>query len=228
MEVNEASWQYLRKNFCAPNLDELSIPQEARKAFALAMFDYIAGDAHGFWSEPDSGDGHCDPNHFVISVASRLSALCALYNGNVIQSPIEAQLGSAMLWMDCDWAGFPSVDEADLFERNICAGPGSVNFLITPQAKIGKYTVDFLLWFSCNGKRSGIVIECDGHNFHERTKEQAAHDKRRDRELLLAGYPVMRFTGSEIFKDVTACVAQIFEQAVDVLFRVSKDGGFIP
>src|ERR1041384_1385190 len=47
---------------------------------------------------------------------------------------------------------------------------------------IGSYRVDILL--------AGFVhlaIECDGHDFHDRTKQQAAYDRARDRELLLAG-----------------------------------------
>jgi hypothetical protein len=56
-----------------------------------------------------------------------------------------------------------------------------------------------------------IVVEADGHDFHERTKEQAARDKRRDRELQTAGWTVLRFTGTEIWRDVRACVEQIIE-----------------
>ena len=43
-----------------------------------------------------------------------------------------------------------------------------------------------------------IVVELDGHDFHEKTKEQAQKDKDRDRSLTRAGYKIMRFTGSEI------------------------------
>lgn len=56
-----------------------------------------------------------------------------------------------------------------------------------------------------------LCIECDGHEFHERTKEQAARDKRRDRELATAGWTVFRFTGSEIWKDPRGCVDQVME-----------------
>lgn len=45
-----------------------------------------------------------------------------------------------------------------------------------------------------------IAIELDGHDFHERTKEQATRDKRRDRALVAAGWSVLRFTGSEVIK----------------------------
>ena len=49
------------------------------------------------------------------------------------------------------------------------------------------------------------VIECDGHDFHEKTKEQVARGKRRDRDLISMGYDVIHFSGSEIWHDVDAC-----------------------
>ncbi len=54
------------------------------------------------------------------------------------------------------------------------------------------------------------AIEADGHDFHERTKEQARRDKARDRDLVGAGWEVIRFTGSDIYRDAEACVAEVF------------------
>ena len=83
---------------------------------------------------------------------------------------------------------------------------------IEPQAKIGDYRVDFLVrveeaFFTPNeGTRTtNLVIECDGHEYHEMTKEQAARDKKRDRELQKKGYSIFRFSGSEIWKDAIEC-----------------------
>jgi very-short-patch-repair endonuclease len=56
-----------------------------------------------------------------------------------------------------------------------------------------------------------IAIECDGHNFHERTKEQAQHDKSRDRALVASGWRVLRFTGSEIWADPGRCAAEVHQ-----------------
>lgn len=67
--------------------------------------------------------------------------------------------------------------------------------LIEPQKQIGSYLVDFLVTFM--GEQ--LVIECDGHDFHERTKEQAQKDKLRDRTLQRLGFKVFRFTGSELW-----------------------------
>jgi hypothetical protein len=55
-----------------------------------------------------------------------------------------------------------------------------------------------------------FAIECDGHDYHERTKAQAARDRSRDRKLTRAGWTVVRFTGSELYRDPSACVKELF------------------
>ena len=80
------------------------------------------------------------------------------------------------------------------------------------QVEIGRYRVDLMLMPN-DSKTPKIVIECDGHDFHERTKEQATRDRSRDRELTRDGYVVIRFTGAEIWKNVSDCA----EQAMDLL-----------
>lgn len=59
-----------------------------------------------------------------------------------------------------------------------------------------------------------VAIECDGHDYHERTKEQAKRDKSRDRQMMALGVQTLRFTGSEIFADPTACAADVFDVSV--------------
>lgn len=46
-----------------------------------------------------------------------------------------------------------------------------------------------------------IAVEIDGHAFHEKTKEQVTYRNRRDRDLQLAGWTVLHFSGSELFRD---------------------------
>jgi very-short-patch-repair endonuclease len=84
--------------------------------------------------------------------------------------------------------------------------------VIEQQKEIPPYRVDFLATLEHRFFRSfTAVIECDGHEFHERTKEQAARDKQRDRFLQDRGHSVYRFTGSEIFADPMGCARQIAE-----------------
>jgi hypothetical protein len=47
-----------------------------------------------------------------------------------------------------------------------------------------------------------LVLEVDGHDYHERTKEQAEYDRSRDRAFTNSGFTVFRFTGREIYRDV--------------------------
>ena len=55
------------------------------------------------------------------------------------------------------------------------------------------------------------VIEVDGHDFHERTKKQASHDKARDRAMAKDGWHVLRFTGSDVYADADACVDEVID-----------------
>lgn len=81
-----------------------------------------------------------------------------------------------------------------------CRGHG---VFISPQVKAGKFTVDFVV--SQNGLMqndcSGIVVELDGHDFHDKDKTQRAYEKARDRFLVKSGYKVLHFTGSEVVAD---------------------------
>ena len=47
-------------------------------------------------------------------------------------------------------------------------------------------------------KYDKICIYVDGHTYHERTEEQATHDRNIDRKLQGLGYTVYRYTGKEI------------------------------
>jgi very-short-patch-repair endonuclease len=62
-------------------------------------------------------------------------------------------------------------------------------------------------------KNPTMVVECDGHDFHERTKEQAARDRQRDRAMQREGHTVLRFTGSEIFRSPAAVAEEIVDMA---------------
>ena len=210
-------------------LDDFNVPAEARNAFYISMGEWVNEGEFGFYLEPGT-DGHCNAESFVEVIARRFYELGSAYNGSPTQSPIEDMLLGALLWLEADWAGFPSFDhcgdgpEAPHYAKANRA-PQEMHYVLTAQAPIGSYKVDFLLWVTCGKEQGGVAIECDGHAFHEKTKEQAARDKKRDREILAAGYPVMRFSGSEVYKDPRGCVSQVAEVFSEVLYRVSKAGG---
>lgn len=78
-----------------------------------------------------------------------------------------------------------------------------------------QYRADFMyriMGEPAKGQPYRLVVELDGHDFHERTKEQAKHDRTRDRRLQAAGYAVMRFTGSEVWANPFACLDEVFSR----------------
>lgn len=79
---------------------------------------------------------------------------------------------------------------------------------ICPQYQWGSYRIDFAIFTSLISHP--VFVECDGHDFHERTKEQATRDREKDRAIQTAGIPVLRFTGSEIWASPSDCAAKIF------------------
>lgn len=76
------------------------------------------------------------------------------------------------------------------------------------------YRVDFLMEFAfkLNGEYIDIfklIIECDGHEFHEKTKEQVKKKNERDRDLQKEGYDILHFSGSEICNTLYKCGKEI-------------------
>lgn len=60
-----------------------------------------------------------------------------------------------------------------------------------------------------------IAVELDGHDFHERTKEQVAARNERDRLLTAAGWTVFHYSGSELYRDPSRCVEEVIRHAID-------------
>lgn len=127
-----------------------------------------------------------------------------------MESPIEFMLANvaASLGGNCFKI---SNDKLDI-DGVIIASDGALVPVIYSQVYIGVYRADFVFSRTMlNGHKQVCVVECDGHNFHEKTKEQARHDKARDRYFTKRGLRVLRFTGSEIYRDPAACLSEIVE-----------------
>lgn len=86
------------------------------------------------------------------------------------------------------------------------------------QPPVGPYRPDFVLGSTFPGDLDGppwfIVVEVDGHEFHERTKEQARRDRSRDRFFATRDIRVLRFTGQEVWGDASGCAREVFELAM--------------
>lgn len=77
-----------------------------------------------------------------------------------------------------------------------------------------RFRPDFLLVCGVTvAYRRAFAIECDGHEWHEKTKDQVARDKLRDRRLILAGVTPIRFSGAEIFHTPSYCARYVIELA---------------
>ena len=51
----------------------------------------------------------------------------------------------------------------------------------------------------------------NGHDFHERTKQQAAQDRARERTIVRHGYILHRFTGSEVYRNPRKCFEEVIQ-----------------
>jgi very-short-patch-repair endonuclease len=123
------------------------------------------------------------------------------------ESPIEVALGAAILVADMlehenMRSGFvlSGVRELDDYRDDLA--------LLIPQFPWEGYRIDFALRLP-RYKFKYLFIECDGHEFHERTKKQAERDRSKDRLIQNAGIPILRFTGSEIYRDAGKCASEV-------------------
>ena len=70
-----------------------------------------------------------------------------------------------------------------------------------------------------------LIVEVDGHDFHEHTKEQAEHDKSRDRAFTNFGYQVLRFTGREINREAANKALEVFSCLNSACHKFVKQHG---
>jgi very-short-patch-repair endonuclease len=102
--------------------------------------------------------------------------------------------------------------ESELYRDSVALeNPFDIRFYVQKDVNVNdaNYRLDFLIEIAMDSKTHKFAVECDGHDFHEKTKEQARRDKKRDRDLASDGYTVLRFTGSEIHKNPAKCVGEI-------------------
>lgn len=121
------------------------------------------------------------------------------------KSPIEAILKIAL--------------DIAMFETNFYA-----EYIQQFEIEIGKkkYYADFAFYKTDEDgdiDRSSkiLVVECDGHDFHEKTKEQVRRNNERDYDLKKSGYDVLHFSGSQIYNDPYSCAKETLEYIRDVL-----------
>jgi hypothetical protein len=148
---------------------------------------------------------------------ARISAdLRQRYVDNPCESPIEKLLATAIY---AETAYRPYTDQplrllrCEDGARGPCEGADTSAVYMAFQAQINDRRVDMVLWAFGSGKWHRLLIECDGHEFHERSPKQAEADKQYLRKCQFAGDTVFPFTGSEIVNKPTACADQVLRWA---------------
>ncbi len=103
-------------------------------------------------------------------------------------------------------------------------------FFIYPQYEIEitenrKYRVDFLIEYKYmenwekNDKEDMFIIEMDSYLWHGSTPEQFAKEKKRERNLISAGYKIIRFSGREVYRNPEKCV----DEVMDYIYKNEKN-----
>jgi very-short-patch-repair endonuclease len=185
-----------------------AVSQEAWASRA-ALFDHFDLDA--FIEEENNKD--------FGGIVSRIVSLAAGSFANSLEprvaatiqatkSPIEAMMAAA-LWMVAA-------------ERMlICAEAAEYQHAwIDTQHRVGRYTADIRLTVIDRSMTPPMLvafIECDGHDFHEKTKEQVSKDKERDRVFQKTGALVLRYSGSDIWRDPIGAAMDAIETAQTAL-----------
>jgi very-short-patch-repair endonuclease len=132
-----------------------------------------------------------------------------------VASPIEQMLYREMvaslpsrfqIW-EVDQGAFENEDYEAIRQHGIETVLDDIIWMVRDY-RVLSYRLDFALAFYGQADLM-LALECDGHDFHDRTKQQAAYDRCRDRELFRNGIYTLRFTGSEIHHSVDRCVADV-------------------
>ena len=87
-----------------------------------------------------------------------------------------------------------------------------------PKKDISGYKPDFLISFNWYYQLQ-FAVEIDGHEWHEKTKEQASNDRKKDRAYLKNLTIPIRFTGSDVYHDAMNCVRETMEISLQFLIH---------
>lgn len=150
----------------------------------------------------------------VGELASRLGSLAAY-----VESPIERRFVHALLLeSDASIVEMVRPDDEEAAPMPLRLGEiPDTKLVIHPQRRLGRYRVDFYLAFiECGLPFSEVLVECDGHDWHDRTKKQAAHDRKRQNWLIAQGFQILRFTGSQIHHNAVQCASD----TLDLLYPI--------
>lgn len=123
------------------------------------------------------------------------------------ESPIEDLFWIALDLL-CEAHGLRLNPDPEFDGDELIANPPGICAL--HQHVLGNYRVDYCLTrafrrLTDSGSEIAfeppVVVELDGHAFHDKDKHQRSYEKARDRYLVKQGYRVLHFTGSDVVRD---------------------------
>lgn len=90
-----------------------------------------------------------------------------------------------------------------------------------PTSKSGhKFRPDFIL--TIEGEDKKFIFECDGWGYHRRNQDEYAYEIKRERELTLMGFTVIRFSAKELFEDPWECGTSTLTDMAEMLTEPAK------
>lgn len=150
-----------------------------------------------------------------------------ILDGGRIESPIEAVF--LVYWRMLRTIGGSSPERAlnlvEQYQVEIGSDRFRLDFAILPADPLIQQFAEHL------GYPMKVAVELDGHEFHERTKEQVTIRDRRDRILQVDGWKVLHVSGSELARRQGELVADIYVVAEGELAamrrRLARDWGLV-
>lgn len=136
--------------------------------------------------------------------------------GRVIESPLEAIFLMAWDYSREPWHPNEGVRLTEQAEAQVGDDRFRLDFMVWPTDPI---VVSLSVLFKCDMR---LGVELDGHDFHERTKEQVAYRNRRDRLLQQDGWTILHFSGSELHNEPLPCIASVRTAAKAQMERIRK------
>lgn len=188
----------------------------ARQPVSIPACDRLADNVSKFLDKAATLHAQAVKNRF----SQEMHANC-LERG--MSSPIEH-----MFWIACHAlcdAHYTAINPEPYFNH-----AGDMTFglgvFIQPQQPIGSYRVDFMISpnMGIESSSAPVIVELDGHAFHDKDKRQRSYEKARDRFLVKQGYRVLHFTGSDVAADPFKVAHEALELAG--VFEYSDHPGY--
>lgn len=116
------------------------------------------------------------------------------------------------------------IEKIFYMSMNIVIIKYGIDMYLIPQYEVvtdtKKYITDFTFLYRESGSNedyseTNIIVECDGHNYHKRTKEQISYENNRELEIKNKGYDIIHFSGSQIYNNPYGCA----ERTIDYILN---------